>query len=185
MIKLFIGDKDWGNPLLPYENALLYYVYGRVTLNTVWSLFLLPSVFYFYHHSIEISLKTLLKLKDLPHPIKGLEGHNILNLLNSAVDSKLFSLEVNNLIKNEDLILLLTEMDKSYMNNKYKFCGYNINFPLRHTVDEVISVIFREINFIMSQKTPPHALAKLYVPEPVEEAFLKDLKVSFGEYHIT
>jgi|AntRauTorckE6833_2_1112554.scaffolds.fasta_scaffold70850_1 HEPN domain-containing protein len=184
MNKLFIGETDWGSPLLPYENALLYYVYGRVTLNTVWFLFLLPSIFYFFHHSIEVSFKTLLKLKNVPYPTRGLGGHNISNLLKIIVDSQLFSPEVNELTNSEDLAELLTAMDKSYMNNKYSFCGYNINFPLREVVDMTISVIFREINSIMEQKTPPHASAKLYVTEPIEEAFLKDLKALFGEYHI-
>lgn len=185
--KLFIGEKKdskgWGT-LLPYENALLYYVYGRFTYGTDWFLFLLPSVFYFYHHSIELSLKTLLKLKKIDYSTKPKKGHCTSYLLKLVIDSGCYSDEVNQLGNDEDLMLLLTEMDRSYTNNKYEFVGYNVSFPLRDVVDKIISTIFREVNLIMSQKKPPHALAILYVPEEVEKAFLKDLQVLFGSYHV-
>lgn len=174
MNKIIIGNNT-KNQILAYENALLYYVYGRVTLNTDCFLFLLPSVFYFFHHALEISIKTLLKLKNINYPTSGQNGHKIYKLLLLETKSKCIS----DLIKNPKLVDLLKAMDRSYLKNKYEYSGYNlIGVRFVELIDELILTLFQEINSILKSKKPKHTLAILYVPESVEEMFLYKLKKS-------
>lgn len=180
MNKKIIGNIDIGDPVIVYENALLCYLYGRVSLSTDWFLFILPSIFYFFHHAIEISIKTLLTLKNIKYPSSGSKGHKIYQLLILAVESSLFSNNVNDLLKNKDLVDILENMDNSYLNNKYAFPGYQIDIPLRDLIDEIIFTLFQEINLILATKIPKHAPAKLYVPKCVEENFLYKLKKPFS-----
>jgi hypothetical protein len=176
MSKVIIGNNN-SDYVLTYENALLCYVYGRVNLNTNWFLFLLPSVFYLFHHAIEVSIKTLLELKNIKYP-HGQDGHRTLLLLNSAVSSNFFSKNVNGLLGNQELTELLKAMDDSYLKNKYSYPGYSlIGVRLRELVDEVIFILFEEVNFILKSKK--HALAVLHVPEPVERMFLHKLGKQF------
>lgn len=158
---------------LVYENGLLQYVYGRVTLNTNWFLFLLPSIFFNFHHAIEISIKTLLKVKNISYPDSGQKGHKIYDLLELAVNSGVFSKEINDLIKNQELVVVLKEMDKSYLTNKYNYAGFNLQgINLRGLVDDIILTIFKEVNSILEAKIPKHALAVLNVPASSEAGFL-------------
>ena len=178
MNKLIIGNNT-GLPVLAYGNGLLCYVYGRVTLNTDWFLFLLPSIFYLFHQAIEVSIKTLLKIKGVQYPDRGMKGHRLYPLLQRTVGCKLFSKSVNDLLSNKDLVELLQAMDTSYTSNKYEFPGYNlVDVPLRELVDDMIYILFEEINLILKSKN--HALAVLNVPESVEKMFLHKLQKPFS-----
>jgi hypothetical protein len=176
---IFIGNQNVGGILLPYENALIYYVYGRTCLNSEGFLSLLPSIFHFFHHSIEVSIKTALQLKGITYPNRSMEGHRIYGLFLIAIKSKSFSKRFNDLDDNSEIKDVLKVMDNSYMNNKYDYPGYMINLPLLDCIDEIIFVLFEEINFMLGAKKPKHALAKLYIPEPVEKSFLHKLKMPF------
>jgi hypothetical protein len=174
MNKVIIGSNKYKDEILAYENALLYYVYGRVTFNTEWFLFLLPSIFYFFHHAIEISIKTLLTLRSIKYPANGSKGHQIYKLLCIAVNSGKFSNNVDDLLKDNDLIDLLKNMDASYLKNKYGYPGYQLNgVKLLDLVDKIIIALFEEINPIL--KSNNHALANLNVPECIEQVFLHGL----------
>jgi len=174
MNQIYIGNsKD--HPVLAYENALLCYVYGRVTLNTEGFLFLLPSTLYLFHQAVEISIKTLFRIKNFPYKNYGPEGHKIHSLLTTAVGSKLFSERLNYLLNNKDLIEILKAMDTTYLGNKYEYPEYNlIGVPLRDSMDDIIYIIFEEVNLIL--KSNNHALAVLNVPESCEKLFLHKLK---------
>ncbi|MBL1434090.1 hypothetical protein COB87_000740 [Candidatus Wolfebacteria bacterium] len=181
MKRNFIGSQNIGGVLLPYENALIYYVYGRVTLNVEYFLFILPSIFYFYHHAIEISLKTALSLKNIEYPTKGMKGHRIYDLLLLMINNGSFSERINNIQNKSEMMNTLSEMDNSYMNNKYNYPGYQISrLSLRDDMDELIFVLFEEINSILKTKTPKHALAILNIPKSVEQVFLLGLKKPFS-----
>lgn len=181
MKKLYIG-KNSDSPVLAYENALTCYVYGRVSFNTQCFLFLLPSTFYLFHHSIEVSIKTLLRLKDIKYPydLGVRDGHKTRLLLSKVVDSKLYSEAINQLLNDDSLIKLLEVMDNSYMDNKYEYPGYSLSsVPIRDLVDNLIYTIFVEINSILESKK--HVLAVLNVPISVEKTFLYKLntKISY------
>lgn len=164
---------------MPYENALLCYVYGRATLNTDDFLFLLPSIFLLFHQAIEVSIKTLLEIKGVPYPNRGMRGHETYLLLQTAVNSNLFSKNINELLANVGLVELLQAMDASYLNNKYEYPGYLlVGVPLRELVDNIIYAFFEEINLeFVSRK---HALAYLNVPESIEKLFQHKLAKSFS-----
>lgn len=115
--KIYKRDRD--NPVTPYENALLGYVYGRVTLNLEDSIFLLPASFHYLHHAIEVSIKTLLGLKKIGYSY-GMKGHETCYLLEIACSSKRFSTEVCILLENNDRLLLLKVLDESYVDIKYE-----------------------------------------------------------------
>jgi hypothetical protein len=177
MNKILIGNNKYLG-VSAYENSLLSYVYGRATLSYEWSLFLLPYVFYSFHHAIEISIKTLLKLKGIKFPNYGQLGHKTYNLLSIAVGSDSFSKEINNLIADQNIAEFLNALDDSYLKNKYEYPGYSINgISIRDTIDKIIFAILKEINLILESKIPKHVLANLYVPEEVEKAFLCGLKI--------
>lgn len=173
-MEIIIGNEKDKNKL-SYENALLSYAYGRVTLNTEWFLFLLPSIFYYFHHSIEVSIKTLLRLKDIKYSTRNQDGgHTICLLLKKVVDSGLYSDSVNQLLLNSDLMSLLKAMDNSYTDHKYEYPGYDLKeVPLRDLVDNIIFIIFQEVNKILKDKK--YALALLYIPKIMEESFLYKL----------
>ena len=180
MSKVIIGSNN-ESFIAAYENALLYYVYGRVTLNTDWFLFLLPSIFYFFHHSVEVSIKTLLTLGNIKYPDRGQNGHKTCVLLLLAANSGSFSKNISNLIKNQDLLDLLKAMDDSYLKNKYEYPGYNLRgVRFVELIDEIIFIFFEEINSVLKSKVPPHALATLNVPSSVEKMFLHKLKKPFS-----
>lgn len=175
MSKIHIGKQGTNSPILAYNNALLCYVYGRVTLNSQSFLFLLPSIFYLFHQAIEVSIKTLLKINDVKYYDKGMAGHRLYPLLKQAVESRLYSERINDLIKNKELIELLKAMDDSYLSNKYDYAGYSlIGIPLRDLVDNIVCSFFEEINLILKSKN--HALAVIHVPVDVEQTFLLNLK---------
>lgn len=177
MNKISIGNNK-NLIVLAYENSLLSYVYGRVTLSCEYSIFLLPYVFYSFHYTVEISIKTLLKLKGITFPNHGQQGHKTYNLLNLAVNSGSFPKEINNLITDQNIIEFLNAIDNSYLKNKYEYPGYSINgISIRDTMDRIIFTILKEINLILESKIPKHVLVNLYVPEEVEKAFLRDLKI--------
>ncbi len=178
MNKILIGQDNIGGSGLPYENALICYVYGRATLNTDGFVFLLPSIFLLFHQAIEVSVKTLLEMKGVPYPNRGMEGHKTYLLLQTAVNSNLFSKNINELLSNTDLIKLLQAMDASYLNNKYEYPGYSlVGVPLRELVDTIIYAFFEEINLEFGSKK--HALAYLNVPGAIEKLFQYKLAKPF------
>lgn len=184
MNKILIGNNK-NLIVLAYENSLLSYVYGRVTLSCEYSIFLLPYIFYSFHYAVEISIKTLLRLKGITFPNYGQKGHKTYILLNLAVNSGLFSKEINNLITDPDIAEFLNAIDNSYLKNKYEYPGYSINgIPIRDTMDKVIFTILKEINLILESKVPKHVLVNLYVPEEIEKAFLCGLKIKPITYTI-
>ena len=179
MRQKIIGSNS-GYSILAYENALIFYVYGRVTLNTDSFLWLLPSVFYFFHHAIEVSIKTLLRLKDVAYPDSGYAGHRIYSLLRIAIKNNIFPKDIDDKLQQEELVELLKVMDGSYLKNKYAYPGYDLGgVHLIDIVDEIIFALFEEINLILKLKIPKHAPANIYVPEPVEKIFLHNLKKPF------